>query len=422
MRVLHVNTYRTKGGAARAAARISNSIAATGTDCHLLTVHEYEPLPGVEPNYSPCCPLVYNAKTLFAAYLRRFESGLHDSKFSLNLFPSQLVRWINQSDFDIVNLHWISGEILSIEQIGRIEKPLVWTMHDMWPFSGSEHYDDPDNPRRFARGYDKSSRAKGRRGFDFDRWTWQRKAKSWCEKKIAFVGPSNWIAEEARMSPLTKSQLVTTIPNAINTEIFRPIPRAEARKQLGLSSDKKIVLFLAANALADRRKGLDLVVKALERIPRRAGVELLVVGSTGTSADLSTDLDVKFLGPVSGDELLVTIYSAADVFALPSRQDNLPNTAVEALACGTPTVAFDIGGICDIVDTKNDCGALVNFGNTAEFGKELERFLFHPNPENVRTNCRARAFAVFSAPKVASHYIELYRQILAEYDQKKRRR
>ena len=412
MKILHVNTYRTKGGAARAAVRINDGIAAAGQDSHLLTFHEREELQATMPDFPRRWHQIYNAKALVAAYVRRLEHGLHDSKFSLNLFPSGLAQWINRSDYEIVNLHWISGEVLSIEEIGQIEKPLVWTMHDMWPFSGSEHYDDANNSRRFARGYDKPSRASGRRGFDFDRWTWHRKLRSWGGSQIAFVGPSNWIADEARKSPLTNGQLVVTIPNAIDTDRYYPIPPDDARALLGLDGNKKYVLFLAANALRDRRKGLDLVVMALEQICMRDSVELLVVGSHGTSEDLNTDLAVRFLGPVSSEECLRAIYSAADVFALPSRQDNLPNTAVEALACGTPTVAFDIGGIGDVVGRDGECGSLVAFGDISGFARALERFLVHPDIDYVRRACRKRAHDVFSADEVAARYVELYRSLL----------
>ena len=412
LKILHVSTLDAGGGAARAAMRLHEGLRSHGIDSHFLTI---KPRSGVEAVSSPLNKrqtLAALAKRHAAAQIASLQKTPTNSVIhSLGLFASGLGRWINASDFDVVNLHWICAEALSIGEIAQIEKPIVWTLHDMWPFMGAEHYDDFAHPGRWKQRYTATSRPSGNRGPDIDRYVWALKKRRWQGKSFHLVAPSTWLAGCARQSALMGHQPCAVIHNPLDTASFAPVNRGQARRLLGLPEDQKLVLFGALSATSDQRKGYDLLVAALrdlQRIRGTADTEVLILGGPRTGTIDGISMRSHFLGTLHDDLSLRLVYSAADVFIAPSRQDNLPNTVVEAAACGVPTAAFDIGGMSDIV-TTGETGILVPPFDTLALAQGVHNLLEKPIAPN---KVQADAIAKFSMQATVPRYLSLYSGLL----------
>jgi glycosyltransferase involved in cell wall biosynthesis len=414
LRVLHVNTSDVEGGAARAANRIHRALRSIGVDSHMLvinrreaSVHVLRPLSAMQRGLH----LVKAAGGSRIAACQRTPTNpvVH----SINYFSSGLADWINKSDFDIVNLHWLGGEMLSVEEIARIRKPLCWTMHDMWAFSGAEHYDDLDYPGRYREGYTAATRPSGYSGPDIDAWVWRRKQKAWTGKRFHLVSPSRWLAGCAKQSALMGRQSCEVIPNCVDMDIFKPVDRQVARNILNLDSDKRYILFGAMSSTSDRRKGFHLLERALRRLSEQVGiagnVELLVFGAQPPVSTPDLGLPAHYLGTFHDDVSLALLYNAADVFVAPSLQDNLPNTLVESLACGTPCVAFALGGMLDLVE-HGVTGMLAEPGESDSLASRLFETLERPPS---RTGIRQKAMQAHEGKVVAERYSALYHNILA---------
>ena len=277
----------------------------------------------------------------------------------MNVFPTRLGRLIRDEQADIVHLHLLSKETMSIAQVGRIKRPVVWTFHDMWAFCGTEHYAPDRAAHRYREGYEQTDAVDGDTGWDLDRWVWNRKKRHWRPENITVVTPSRWMGDCARSSALFKAARVEVIPNGIDPLVFKPIDRRFARDVLNLPQDKPLILFGAMKATSDTRKGFHLLDEALRMIydqldPSSVAPELVVFGASKSEEDTDFPLESHYTGRIHDEVGLCLLYAAADVFVAPSRQDNLPNTLVESLACGTPCVAFDIGGMPDMIEHREN--------------------------------------------------------------------
>lgn len=414
MKVLHVNAFDDGGGAARAAMRLHEGLRAKGVESLLASVKTGSGGAGVVAPLGPGRQVAALVKRQVAMRIARLQkTPANPIIHSLGLLPSGLGAWINEIDVDIVNLHWVCAETLSLGEIARIKKPIVWTMHDMWPFMGAEHYDDNDHPGRWKAAYSTANRPPGTSGPDLDARVWARKARIWSGKTFNLVAPSAWLAECARESALMGHQPCEVIHNPLDTEAFAPIDRAVAREFLGLPQDRKLILFGALGATSDKRKGYDLLVEALRAFERDhdpGGVEVMVFGGQNGGEIPGVGLPSHFLGTFRDEISLRLVYSAADIFVAPSRQDNLPNTVVEASACGVPSVAFDIGGMSDII-TAGETGVLAPALDTGALAAGMSRLLRAPI---ARETVRAAAEAKFSLAATLPAYMALYERLSVE--------
>jgi glycosyltransferase involved in cell wall biosynthesis len=329
---------------------------------------------------------------------------------------------------DIVNLHWIgrllNNETVSIEEIGKLEKPLVWTLHDQWAFCGAEHYTSPPLPgetassdERFADGYSPASRPAHESGPDLNRRTWLRKRRAW-RRPIHVVCPSHWLADCARRSTLMGDWPITVIPNPIDLTVWAPCEQAQARALLGLPADPPLVLFGAMGGGADPRKGADLLLDALQRLRSQVAgtplqqLELVVFGQSRPAEPPDLGFPIHYSGHLHDDISLRLLYVAADVFVISSRQDNLPNTGLEAHACGTPVVAFASGGLVDIVDPQIT-GALAEPFDPHSLAVAIRWVLEDPQRRRqLGAAARQRAERLWDPARVAGFYAEMYRQAL----------
>ncbi|MBV9174157.1 MAG: glycosyltransferase, partial [Chloroflexi bacterium] len=309
------------------------------------------------------------------------------------------------------HLHWLSTGFVSIESIGKLDGPVVWTLHDMWPFTGGCHYSGECTAYSVACGA--CPELKSSHSVDLSRLVLLRKLAAWKRLNLTVVAPTAWLARRARASRLFGSRPVEVIPLGIDTSTYRPVPIPLARELLGLPQDAKVVLFGALGG--DYRKGRDLLDAALARADqsRATGdLQLIVFGSAGTtrSSDASTTR-TRYLGHLTDDLSLAVAYSAADVMVVPSREDNFPLTALEALACGTPVVGFDSTGLADMVD-HCQTGYLARSFDPDDLWRGIQWVLEDDARRRaLAQQARDKAVRDFAIEKVAMAYRNLYQRV-----------
>ena len=367
IRVKHIAFTDIEGGAARAAFRVHKSLIKFQRQLRInssmrvikkfsneVTVH------GGNPQNS-------NLKFFNQKILNKFSRILYKSKnpnYYSTAWPStglgkELNKDYKENKFDLLNLHWLGDRTLSIKEIGNLKMPLTWRLADQWAMCGCEHYADNFNDveeEKFIKGYEINSDIKYL--IDLNRIFWKQKVRSWKNKNINIIAPTRWIAECAKKSVLFNKSLISVIPTPVDLVKWSPVDKLKARKKLGLDPYKKILLFGAFGGSSDFRKGGDLLLKALNLINNnqylnlKNDLELIVFGKTENYVEIPKNIRLTNTGIIKDDNLLRLYYSAADVFILPSRQDNLPGTGMESQACGTPVVAFDCCGMPDIVNHR----------------------------------------------------------------------
>ncbi len=410
MKILHINNSDISGGAARAAYRLHKALSAQGVDSKMLVqTKASDDVFILGPTSKIAKGLGLIRPTLDQLPLQCYTQR-RKTPFSTAWLPfSEVLRKIYGIDSDIVHLHWVAGGFVRIEQLPQIKKPMVWSLHDMWAFTGGCHYDDGCGKYREhccacpALGSTKDK--------DLSRWIFRRKAKHFSKvTDLTIVGLSQWLADCAESSQLFQDRKVVKLPNPIDTEAYKPMPKEQAKQILGLSLKKKHLLFGAMNATGDARKGFSELVHALEHVSGN-DIELAVFGSSKPKDAPSFPFPVRYLGRLQDDISLRILYSAADVMIVPSKQENLSNAIMEALACGSPVVGFDIGGNRDMIDHMEN-GYLAKPYEAADLARGIEWVINHPQPEIVSQNAREKVSRKFDSSVVARKYIELYKEVL----------
>lgn len=407
MKVLIVGRSDTHGGAARASYRLHRALNAGGHASRMcVAVKESADRTVAEPDgalasaWSLIRPGLANA-------LMRLQRTPDNAWRSPAMFPSGLGRAINRCDADVVNLHWVGEETMSVEEIGRIAKPVVWTMHDMWPFCGAEHYAPEGAHARWRSGYAPGTRDAAARGLDIDAWVWRRKHNAW--RPCQLVAPSRWLADCARASALTRDWPVAVVPNVLDTEVFRPCSDASARDKLGLPPAAPLLLFGAASGTREPRKGWDLLVAALALLATdHPDLVCIVAGENEPASAPKLALPVRWLGHVRDAAELAHLYGTVDVTVVPSRQENLPQMATEAQACGCPVVAFASTGLPDAVE-HGVTGYLAEPFVPADLARGIAWVLADRERHlRLRAQARERAARLWSPGVVTRRYLELY--------------
>lgn len=437
MKIFHVNASDIDGGAARATYRIHRSLLEHGSvhglqsqmyavsksgDDHTVLTGSSDSLSGISKYL----------RVRLSRFARRGFSTANPSFHSLAWPPAGLGKdlfRISCLDNALLHLHWVGefngvGDVtLSIEEIGRLPGPLIWTLHDQWAFCGAEHYTSPplqqetaSDDQRFVIGYTPASRPASESGPDINRRTWLRKRRAW-RRPIQIVCPSNWLADCARRSALMGEWPISVIPNPIDLEVWAPFEKSLARVLLSLPADRPLVLFGAVGGTTDPRKGADLLLEALQRLRTQVAgtplerLALVVFGQSQPAQPPNLGFPIHYTGRLNDDISLRMVYSAADVFVIPSRQDNLPNTGLEAHACGTPVVAFRTGGMVDIVD-DGVTGALAEPFDPDSLSYSIRLVLEAPDRElHLGAAARRRASLLWSPKRIASMYADQYHQM-----------
>lgn len=411
MRVLHVSFCDYPGGAGIAAASIHKALLSEEVDSRFLCCRKKRGTLMAEVHGGMVRRKVNAVQNRLIQKVMRLTGCPSDtSSRSLNLFPSGLHHIINRSDADVVHLHWINGEALSIAEIGKITKPVIWTLHDMWPFCGSEHQVLNTENARFQVGYTTENRSKGSKGVDWDQWVWSRKKVRWKDFKPHLIAVSNWMKEMASTSVLFGELPISVIHNPIDTAKFKPFLKLQARKELNLPPDKKIVLFCGGE---HKNKGTDLIHDiAREAVAcSRENIIFLSLGQVEESLERTDGAEFIHLGQIQDVETLAKVYSAADLYLSCSRQESFGLSAAESMACGTPVVCYRTSGLKDVVEHKVS-GYLVESYLSLDFTKGLQ-WVFHQDGE-LGKNARERCVRLFSPDVIALQYLSVYQQKISK--------
>lgn len=337
--------------------------------------------------------------------LWKLQKSPHKTWRSPARFSTITADEINRSPYDVINLHWVTDGFLSIKEIGKIEKPIVWSLYDMWPFAGTEHYGADEPNARWRWGYTKANRPTDESGFDLDKSTWELKSKLWT-KPMTIVPASSWLEESVKSSALMRHWPITRIPHVVDSRDFFPMSMTEARSQLRLPHDVPLVLFLASAGIHDQRKGWDLLDAALSRLSTtHPNIEVVIVGPEDRTYANPQGLNIHWRGQVCGNQALRLLYNSATLTAVPSREDNMPLTAMEAQSCGRAVVAFHTGGLPDIVD-HGISGVLAPLLDTKALAGAIDIAINNSREMGVRA--RERALNTWSESVVAGRYLQIY--------------
>lgn len=410
MKILHLSESD-GGGAGRATFRLNQGLQHLGVDSKILVQLKYSDDRTV---FSPETTLgKFSAKLklperLDALPLKGYPQR-DTSDFSLEWLPSGIGSKVAKLTPDVVNLHWVCHGYVPIEAIAKFKKPLVWTLHDMWAFTGGCHYSQECDRYKISCGT--CPQLGSTKSWDISHWVWQRKAKAWQNLNLTIVSPSHWLAECARSSALFQDVPIEVIPNGLDTQQYKPIPRQIARELLNLPQDKQLILFGAMYPNSDRRKGFYLLQQALQSLRKtewRNQIEIAIFGASRPQEPVELGLKSHYLGRLSDEISLAVVYAAADVFVAPSTQDNLPNTVMEAIACGTPCVAFNIGGMPELIEHQ-DNGYLAQALDSEDLAQGILWIL--ENKERHQKLCdraRQKAEQEFTLEIQARRYESLY--------------
>ena len=414
MKVVVANTLDAAGGAARAAFRLHDALSRTGVDSEMLVARKTTDVPTVKGPDTHIDEAFSYLRPHFDALPRRFYDWPSRSQFSVGrIGASNLLSRLRNAEPDIVHLHWINGGFVGIHQLRHIKRPIVWSLHDMWPFTGGCHY-ARDGCRAFEDSCGRCPALRSNKARDLSRSIWARKHRIFDKiDDLTIIGLSKWITNEASQSSLFAGRRVVNLPNPIDSSVFRRIDRGVARELWKISPDARVVAFGAMNATSDRRKGYDLLVDALKQISV-TGVELLVFGAPAPTGRIDEDVPfpVRYTGRLYDDVSLVTLYNAADVTIVPSRQENLSNTIMESLSCGTPVVGFDIGGNGDLIDHEIN-GYLAQAYEPEDLAMGIMWGLAGTGSlEPAMVAAREKVLNKFDYPVIARRYEALYRAIL----------
>ncbi|ATA72526.1 glycosyl transferase family 1 [Capnocytophaga sp. H4358] len=414
MKILHINTTDIEGGAARAAYRLHRALLENEVDSQMLVQYKKSDDYTVHTVNKTKLGKFFCVLRSFldSLPLKLFYKNRTKTPFSPAWVPfSKVVGRINELNPDIVHLHWINGGMLPIEDLAKIKKTIVWTLHDMWAFTGGEHIDEGQGHYLEKCGFSKvlgSSKEN-----DLSRKGWERKNKTYSKiERLIVISPSRWIYQEAQKSSLLKNKSHIHLPNVLKTCVFKPIDKEVVRGLWGIPKEKKIILFGAMGATSDPNKGYDLLMKAIKQLSIE-NAEIVVFGSSKPLYEEKLNYKTTYVGRLYDDVSLVTLYNCADVMIVSSKQENLPQTVTEAMACGVPVVAFNTTGIPTIIDHKID-GYLASPFDSEDLKNGIEWVLNNENYEQLSKNAREKIERHFSNEVLISKYISLYKKCLNE--------
>lgn len=400
MKVVHINTFKNKGGAAIAAGRIMEALAFVDPSIRLTYLHQESggifsgslSLLRLALEKFLLRPLLKNKADLFAFSLARFGKSLASNK--------------DISEADIIHLHWFNQSFLSLTELEKIissGKKIVWTFHDMWAFTGGcfysggcENYKKDCARCPFLKN-DKPSKA-----------LLERKKGYLANENLSFVSCSHWLNDLAAQSRHVRQENLTVIHNPVAFERFIPSSKELLRQKHGFEKNEFIVLFAAAK-LNDPRKGLQDLMKAIQL--SLTPVRLLLIGEEKEIVDIPVGLRYTKLGFIEDSALIDEYIQLSDILACPSHQDNLPNTVLESVKCGTPVLAYLIGGLPDLIQNLRN-GYLASFDGdrVANLEKGLEWCIKNAHKLN-RNELRNEARKRFSYQRIGEQYLELYKEM-----------
>lgn len=411
LRILHVSANDITGGAARAAYRLHRSLLQAGVTSRMLVANKRADdesifLPSLSHRLARRLRRLVQRQLISIDERRIIRLRQRGSELFSTARSSYIDCWDGAlSNASVIHLHWVAGFVDYPSFFAALppDKPLVLTLHDVNPMTGCCHYAGTCD--RFTKRCGACPQLSSGRDRDPSRRAFDVKAEAYrclASDRVVLAAPSTWIAGEARRSALLGGFRVEHIPNGLDLDVFRPCEREEVRRAFGIRDEERVILFVS-DSLHNPRKGLDLLLSAVESIQGKANLLLASVGN-GTLPEVGGIRRVHF-GRIDSDSLLALIYNIADVFALPSREDNLPQTGVEAIACGCPVVGFAVGGIPDIIE-EGRTGFLAAPFNIRQLRDAIEVAIV--DRDAFSAACRLRAEHLFSLERQAKAYQNLY--------------
>ena len=419
MRVLIVNTSDKTGGAAVAAHRLMEALKNHGVKAKMLVRDKTsDSLTVVGLPKSPLLRWHFLWERLLIFIRLRF-SREHLFEIDIANAGTDITRLPEFKEADIIHLHWVNQGMLSLKDIRKIlraGKPVVWTMHDIWPATALCHYTRGCNNYKTQCHNCRFLPGGGSRS-DLSTRVWKQKTALLDGHNIFFVACSRWLEGEAKKSALLKGQPVTNIPNAIDTRIYCPQDKRKARQELGLPVDGRVILFVSQR-VTDERKGVAYLIEAVKKLvdshpELKADTTVAILGSHAQTVADQLALPVHALGYVSDERTIVSVYNAADVFVTPSLEDNLPNTIMESMACGVPCVGFRVGGIPEMIDHQNN-GYVAQLRDSDDLARGMGWVLCEADGEKLRHEAVRKVTQHYSQTIVALRYIEIYQQAIAQ--------
>jgi glycosyltransferase involved in cell wall biosynthesis len=416
LKILFLNHSDTNGGAAKAAYRLFCGLRNNGIQVKMLVREKHSDDPDVF-----CC-FDYN-RTGWLGKIDRFiwkiKNRIQKEKWKkypdreaaflndLNSIPLQ--RTLRQLDFDILHLHFVANRFLNLKELPQINKPVVWTLHDCWPFTAICHYFDNCNRYQYQCG--KCPMLHSDEEYDFTRTIWRQKKNIYHQLRMHIVAPSRWMCECAEKSSLLSIFPRTLISNCIDTNLYRPRSKEQVRKKLGLDPSKKYILFGAFNAVADTRKGYHLLLDTLHHIYNSHTIdfELIVFGAEQLNRS-EIPFHIHNFGVINRELQLICLYQAADAMVVPSLSENLSNAIMESMACGTPVTAFNIGGNRDMI-VHQENGYLATPFSTIDLADGICWCI--ENKKKIAEIARHKVETHFAIEHITKKYDQIYHQITA---------
>ena len=418
LKIVHLNTYDGNGGAGRACLRLSDALNANGVESKVLAYYKFGENPKItnlSAGFFAKLKAVFNI--MAERYLAKIFVKAVKTPFSLQWFGKSLINRKELKDADIIHLHWVNHGFLSpkfLAELDLLDKPIVWTFHDSNAFTGGCHV--RYSCENFHKQCGNCPLLKFEGKDDISHKNWLRKQKAYSELNFHIVAPSSWMAKSVKESSLLGMRTVDVIPNTIEIDVFKPYVKAEAKKILKIPSNHFVIMSGFMPSKNDKHKGTQYLIEALNELASRPEIpkneiELVIFGNKDTKDMPEFPFKTTFLGTINKDDHLAKSYAAADVFVLPSLEDNLPNTVMESLACATPVVAFKTGGIPDMVKHLEN-GYLAKYQSATDLADGIEWLFLHEDRESVQKEARRTILNQFSPTVVANKHEELYQTLI----------
>lgn len=416
MRVLLINTSDRIGGAAIAANRLMESLKNNGIKAKLLVRDKQTDeisVVGLKKSWTNIIKFVWERFIIWKA--NHFKK---DNLFAVDIanVGTDVTLLPEFKQADVIHLHWINQGMLSLKIIRKIllsGKPVVWTMHDMWPCTGICHH------ARECTNYETECHncqylTNNGSAHDLSYKIFKKKKKLYKEAPIVFVACSHWLEDLAQRSALLAGQNIISIPNPINTNLFHPNDKKEARIKSMLPQKGKLLLFGSVK-ISDKRKGIDYFIESCkilnEKYPTlKDELGIVVFGNQSQMLEHILPFRVYPLNFINNDHDLVNVYNAVDLFVTPSLEENLPNTIMEAMACGVPCVGFNIGGIPEMIDHLHN-GYVAQYKSSEDFANGIYWLLTNPDYQEISELANHKAVQNYSESAVAKRFIEVYNKI-----------
>ena len=416
MKIAMLNTFDVGGGAARSSYRLHKGLRNLGVDSSFITQTKKKDDTTVFCGTTKYDKVLALLRPIIDAIPMKLYFGRDKSQaFSSAFVPVRKLVKREIAKADLLHLHWAVHGFFSIEDLAKVNKPIVWTLHDSWAFTGGCHL--PGDCTRYMDKCGMCPHLGSQLQHDLTRLNWKRKARVWRDLELTIVTPSKWLAECARSSALFANKRVEVIPNGIDTSVFKPIDKITSRQILGLPEDVQIILFGAMGANTHENKGLHLMQDSLRELSLDQNDKeylFVVFGAEQPHDKPEFGMKTRYMGTLTDDAALTVLYSSADVMVVPSKTENLPNTVMESMACGTPVVAFRIGGIPDLISHKVN-GYLANPFDTSDLAKGIKWITNSDGDyEGISEKCRDKVLNEYAIEIISEQHKKLYSELLVK--------